>query len=130
MIADHVSLPELLIVRAGHGSGNQLLFSFRWKIIYKTGNSPRDTLQFHIENGELLPSGQVRVDALISHDLPLYEKPHALALIDSRDPAVKRLSFHQMLKSQINDRRIGGQKPRSKRAGLHEWAHTMIAPTL
>jgi threonine dehydrogenase-like Zn-dependent dehydrogenase len=40
---------------------------------------------------ELLQSGQVRVDALISHRLPLDEMPHALELIESRDPAVKKV---------------------------------------
>ena len=40
---------------------------------------------------ELLRSGQVRVDSLISHHLPLYEMPHALELIESRDPAVKKV---------------------------------------
>jgi 2-desacetyl-2-hydroxyethyl bacteriochlorophyllide A dehydrogenase len=40
---------------------------------------------------DLLQSGQVRVDALISHRLPLQEMPHALELIESRDPAVKKV---------------------------------------
>jgi D-arabinitol dehydrogenase (NADP+) len=40
---------------------------------------------------DLLQSGQVRVDALISHRLPLAEMPHALELIESRDPAVKKV---------------------------------------
>jgi 2-desacetyl-2-hydroxyethyl bacteriochlorophyllide A dehydrogenase len=40
---------------------------------------------------DLLQSGQVRVDSLISHRLPLEEMPHALALIESRDPAVKKV---------------------------------------
>ena len=35
--------------------------------------------------------GQVRVDSLISHRLPLEEMPHALALIERRDPAVKKV---------------------------------------
>ncbi|MBN2115076.1 MAG: zinc-dependent alcohol dehydrogenase family protein [Anaerolineales bacterium] len=39
----------------------------------------------------LLQSGQVRVDALISHRLPLQELPRALELIESRDPAVKKV---------------------------------------
>lgn len=40
---------------------------------------------------DLLQSGQVRVDSLISHRLPLYEMPRALELIESRDPAVKKV---------------------------------------
>jgi len=40
---------------------------------------------------ELLKSGQVRVDSLISHHLPLDEMPHALELIESRDPVVKKV---------------------------------------
>jgi 2-desacetyl-2-hydroxyethyl bacteriochlorophyllide A dehydrogenase len=40
---------------------------------------------------DLLQSGQVRVDTLISHRLPLQEMPHALELIESRDPAVKKV---------------------------------------
>ena len=40
---------------------------------------------------DLLRSGQVRVASLISHRLPLEEMPHALALIESRDPAVKKV---------------------------------------
>ena len=39
----------------------------------------------------LLQSGQVKVDSLISHRLPLQEMPHALELIESRDPAVKKV---------------------------------------
>ena len=40
---------------------------------------------------DLLQSGQVKVDSLISHRLPLQEMPHALELIESRDPAVKKV---------------------------------------
>jgi 2-desacetyl-2-hydroxyethyl bacteriochlorophyllide A dehydrogenase len=40
---------------------------------------------------DLLKSGQVRVDSLISHRLPLDEMPHALELIESRDPVVKKV---------------------------------------
>jgi 2-desacetyl-2-hydroxyethyl bacteriochlorophyllide A dehydrogenase len=40
---------------------------------------------------DLLQSGQIKVDALISHRLPLDELPHALELIESRDPAVKKV---------------------------------------
>lgn len=40
---------------------------------------------------DLLQSGQIRVDALISHRLPLPELPQALELIESRDPAVKKV---------------------------------------
>ena len=40
---------------------------------------------------DLLQSGQIRVDSLISHRLPLEEMPQALALIESRDPAVKKV---------------------------------------
>jgi D-arabinitol dehydrogenase (NADP+) len=40
---------------------------------------------------DLLQSGQVRVDSLISHRLPLDEMPRALELIESRDPAVKKV---------------------------------------
>jgi 2-desacetyl-2-hydroxyethyl bacteriochlorophyllide A dehydrogenase len=43
---------------------------------------------------DLLRSGQVRVDSLISHRLPLEEMPHALELIESRDPAVKKVIVH------------------------------------
>ena len=39
----------------------------------------------------LLQSGQVKVDSLISHRLPLEELPRALELIESRDPAVKKV---------------------------------------
>jgi threonine dehydrogenase-like Zn-dependent dehydrogenase len=39
----------------------------------------------------LLQSGQIRVEALISHRLPLPELPRALELIESRDPAVKKV---------------------------------------
>ena len=39
----------------------------------------------------LLQSGQVRVAPLISHYLPLNDMPHALELIESRDPAVKKV---------------------------------------
>jgi 2-desacetyl-2-hydroxyethyl bacteriochlorophyllide A dehydrogenase len=42
----------------------------------------------------LLKSGQVRVDSLISHRLPLSEMPRALELIESRDPAVKKVIVH------------------------------------
>ncbi len=40
---------------------------------------------------DLLQSGQIRVEALISHRLPLEEMPHALELIESRDPGVKKV---------------------------------------
>ncbi len=40
---------------------------------------------------DLLQSGQIRVDALVSHRLPLEAMPHALELIESRDPAVKKV---------------------------------------
>jgi 2-desacetyl-2-hydroxyethyl bacteriochlorophyllide A dehydrogenase len=40
---------------------------------------------------DLLQSGQIRVDSLISHQLPLEEMPHALEMIESRDPAVKKV---------------------------------------
>ena len=40
---------------------------------------------------DLLKSGQVRVDSLISHHLPLDEMPRALELIESRDPAVRKV---------------------------------------
>jgi threonine dehydrogenase-like Zn-dependent dehydrogenase len=43
---------------------------------------------------DLLQSGQVRVDSLISHRLPLQDTPHALELIESRDPAVKKVIVH------------------------------------
>jgi D-arabinitol dehydrogenase (NADP+) len=43
---------------------------------------------------DLLRSGQVRVDSLISHRLPLGEMPRALELIESRDPAVKKVIVH------------------------------------
>jgi len=39
----------------------------------------------------LLQSGQIRVAPLISHYLPLNDMPHALELIESRDPAVKKV---------------------------------------
>lgn len=40
---------------------------------------------------DLLQSGQIKVDALISHRLPLEDLPRALELIESRDPAVKKV---------------------------------------
>lgn len=40
---------------------------------------------------DLLQSGQIRVEPLISHRLPLEELPRALELIESRDPAVKKV---------------------------------------
>ena len=40
---------------------------------------------------DLLQSGQVKVDSLISHRLSLEEMPHALELIESRDPVVKKV---------------------------------------
>lgn len=40
---------------------------------------------------DLLQSGQIRVEPLISHRLPLQELPRALELIESRDPAVKKV---------------------------------------
>jgi 2-desacetyl-2-hydroxyethyl bacteriochlorophyllide A dehydrogenase len=40
---------------------------------------------------DLLQSGQIRVEPLISHRLPLQDMPHALELIESRDPAVKKV---------------------------------------
>jgi 2-desacetyl-2-hydroxyethyl bacteriochlorophyllide A dehydrogenase len=40
---------------------------------------------------DLLRSGQVRVDLLVSHRLPLQDMPRALELIESRDPAVKKV---------------------------------------
>jgi len=40
---------------------------------------------------DLLQSGQIQVEPLISHRLPLQELPHALELIESRDPAVKKV---------------------------------------
>lgn len=40
---------------------------------------------------DLLRSGQIKVDSLISHHLPLQEMPHALELIESRDPAVRKV---------------------------------------
>jgi 2-desacetyl-2-hydroxyethyl bacteriochlorophyllide A dehydrogenase len=40
---------------------------------------------------ELLQSGQIKVEPLISHRLPLQDLPHALELIESRDPAVKKV---------------------------------------
>ena len=39
----------------------------------------------------LLESGQIQVAPLISHHLPLHEMPHALELIESRDPTVKKV---------------------------------------
>src|SRR5512145_690742 len=43
---------------------------------------------------DLLQSGQIRVEPLISHRLPLPDMPHALELIESRDPAVKKVIVH------------------------------------
>jgi threonine dehydrogenase-like Zn-dependent dehydrogenase len=43
---------------------------------------------------DLLQSGQVKVDSLISHRLSLEEMPRALELIESRDPAVKKVIIH------------------------------------
>jgi 2-desacetyl-2-hydroxyethyl bacteriochlorophyllide A dehydrogenase len=43
---------------------------------------------------DLLQSGQIRVEPLISHHLPLQDLPHALELIESRDPAVKKVIVH------------------------------------
>ena len=43
---------------------------------------------------DLLQSGQVNVEALISHHLSLEEMPRALELIESRDPAVKKVLVH------------------------------------
>jgi D-arabinitol dehydrogenase (NADP+) len=40
---------------------------------------------------DLLQSGQIRVEPLISRRLPLQDLPHALELIESRDPAVKKV---------------------------------------
>ena len=40
---------------------------------------------------DLLQSGQIQVEPLISHRLPLQDLPHALELIESRDPAVKKV---------------------------------------
>jgi 2-desacetyl-2-hydroxyethyl bacteriochlorophyllide A dehydrogenase len=40
---------------------------------------------------ELLQSGQIEVDALISHRLPLQEMPRALEMIESGDPSVKKV---------------------------------------
>ena len=42
----------------------------------------------------LLQSGQIQVGSLISHHLPLEDMPHALELIESRDPAVKKVLVH------------------------------------
>jgi L-gulonate 5-dehydrogenase len=39
----------------------------------------------------LLQTGQVRVEALISHRLPLKDLPRALEMIESHDPAVKKV---------------------------------------
>jgi 2-desacetyl-2-hydroxyethyl bacteriochlorophyllide A dehydrogenase len=39
----------------------------------------------------LLQSGQVRVEPLISHRLPLSDLPRALEMIESRDPAVRKV---------------------------------------
>ena len=43
---------------------------------------------------DLLQSGQVNVETLISHHLSLEEMPRALELIESRDPAVKKVLVH------------------------------------
>jgi 2-desacetyl-2-hydroxyethyl bacteriochlorophyllide A dehydrogenase len=43
---------------------------------------------------DLLQSGQIRVEPLISHHLPLQEMPRALELIESLDPAVKKVIVH------------------------------------
>jgi D-arabinitol dehydrogenase (NADP+) len=40
---------------------------------------------------DLLQSGKIQVEPLISHHLPLKEMPRALELIESRDPAVKKV---------------------------------------
>jgi threonine dehydrogenase-like Zn-dependent dehydrogenase len=40
---------------------------------------------------DLLQSGQIQVEPLISHRLPLQELPRALELIESRDPAVRKV---------------------------------------
>jgi 2-desacetyl-2-hydroxyethyl bacteriochlorophyllide A dehydrogenase len=40
---------------------------------------------------DLLRSGQVRVDSLVSHRLPLQDMPRALELIESRDPGVRKV---------------------------------------
>jgi len=42
----------------------------------------------------LLQSGQIQVGSLISHHLPLEDMPHALELIESRDPVVKKVLVH------------------------------------
>ena len=39
----------------------------------------------------LLQSGQIKVESLISHRLPLKELPRAFAMIENRDPAVKKV---------------------------------------
>lgn len=43
---------------------------------------------------DLLQSGQIHVEPLISHRLPLQDLPRALELIESRDPAVKKVIVH------------------------------------
>jgi 2-desacetyl-2-hydroxyethyl bacteriochlorophyllide A dehydrogenase len=43
---------------------------------------------------DLLQSGQIQVEPLISHHLPLQDLPRALELIESRDPAVKKVIIH------------------------------------
>jgi D-arabinitol dehydrogenase (NADP+) len=40
---------------------------------------------------DLLQSGQIQVEPLISHRLPLQELPRALELLESRDPAVRKV---------------------------------------
>ena len=40
---------------------------------------------------DLLQSGQIKVDSLISHRLPIDEMPGALEMIESRDPSVKKV---------------------------------------
>lgn len=43
---------------------------------------------------DLLQSSQIQIEPLISHRLPLQDLPHALELIESRDPAVKKVMVH------------------------------------
>lgn len=46
---------------------------------------------------DLLQSGQIKVESLISHRLPLADMPRALELIESRDPAVKKVILQPYL---------------------------------
>jgi 2-desacetyl-2-hydroxyethyl bacteriochlorophyllide A dehydrogenase len=92
---DYVRMGETVLLFGVPPSGKNLEME-GFKIFRKglTVLSSFTSVRNSFQAVDLLQSGQIQVEPLISHHLPLQDLPRALELIESRDPAVKKVIVH------------------------------------